>query len=324
MKIKFIAIFIISILLVGTIGFFVFSERKTEKTIIPSKEYKIAYMGADLESLFWIILSESLDKVSKEKGVKIIDLTPRHEPSGEFDLKVESMLNKTFDAVILGLAGEEKLDSIIDKLKEKDVPIFAIDLDIEDEEIKGFAGLDNYGSGMIAGEYIYKETNGIGSVLIIIPNEEHLDSIQRGAGAKDVLEQKGMTVVLESMDDLHWITQPVYNFAIKELAEDKGYSAILTAWDEGTLTVRNVAQSMGKYDDLIYVGFDGTEKMLDKIDEGYVSATIFQPTDLIAEKSVEMIIKYLEGEEYEEDVLVPGILVTKENVDEYSRIYAMA
>ena len=62
---------------------------------------------------------------------------------------------------------------------------------------------------------------------------------------------------------------------------------------------------------------DGLDFALDEIFEGKISATIMQSVDLMAETSFGQVIDYLNGEEFEKEILVPGTLITHENVRDY-------
>lgn len=72
-----------------------------------------------------------------------------------------------------------------------------------------------------------------------------------------------------------------------------------------------------KKDDVIVVGVDAIDDAKQSVKAGELDATVFQDCKGQAEGSLEAAIKLARGEAVEAEILIPFILVTAENVDEY-------
>lgn len=317
-KNKFYIYLAVFILFLFFLGSYLFFHNPNVKELKPTKEYRVAYFGASIITPYWVDLNSAFVKTAEEKGIYIEDFSGRIDTAADNEDILNNISNQNFDAIIWGAGGTLPIsDDAIKIFGEKGIPFFTFDLDVESPYRTGFVTVSNYESSKLLGKYIYEKTAGVGNVLIIIPNTIHEVSIQRRDGIVDSLKTRGMNMNIIDENDTLWTTQRVYESIQDEFSKDIEYKVIFTAWDEATLVVRNYAETTKKNEDAIYIGFDGLQKMLERIKEGYVHATVIQPTGKIAEETINMMIKHLEGLEYEKEILVPGIVVTIENVDEY-------
>ena len=65
---------------------------------------------------------------------------------------------------------------------------------------------------------------------------------------------------------------------------------------------------------MIHVGFDGSPETVGAIKEGKIGAAAMQQLVLMGREAFKAAWKYLNGETPEKEILVPTILVTRENV----------
>lgn len=313
---KIIAISIVVIIVLFSVTYFLFLKQEKITEIIPTKEYRVAYFGASTITPYWINLNNAFSEMTNKKGIVFEDF------SGDLSIEdlplLREISNQDFDAIIWGYGGTENLSNeAVQIFGEKGIPFFTFDNDVVSEYRNGFVGVSNYESSKLLGRYVYEKTSGVGNILVIVPNLVHEVAAERLNGFQDSLSSRGMNMKVINNDDLLWTTQRVYESVQNEFENDVEYAVIYTLWDEATLVARNYAESIGKNKNAIYIGFDGLQKMLQGISDEYVHVTVIQPTQEIAKETIEMAIKHLEGMEYEREILVPGIIVTIENVDEY-------
>jgi ABC-type sugar transport system substrate-binding protein len=301
-------------LAVGLFLFFLFGSELGKNG--DEKEYRIGYILPKLNSAFWIEYDNIIKEYSKFENIDIAGFSPRLETEEYYANSVNLMISQEFDAILFGgNAHTDLYGPIINHFESKGVPIFSFDVKLELANINGYVKIDNYDSAKLAGEYIFKNTKKDGNVLIIYPNDVHASSVERYGGIKDYFDEVGASYLPMNVNDMYWDVQNVYDISREELMKNN-ISAIFAVWDDALLTARNVANELNKTD-LIYVGFDGNLKALEKINEGYITATIAQPKKEIIEAAFNMIISHLEGRRYDNELEILGDLVTAENVDEY-------
>ncbi len=64
------------------------------------------------------------------------------------------------------------------------------------------------------------------------------------------------------------------------------------------------------------VGFDALPVMLKAIKAGEANATVRQDPARMGKEGVDLILKLLKGEKVEPKTMIPGVLITKDNVDQ--------
>ena len=87
--------------------------------------------------------------------------------------------------------------------------------------------------------------------------------------------------------------------------------------DEMALGALNALVQAGKKDNVLVVGVDAIDDALQSVKDGKMDATVYQDCKGQAEGAIEAAYKLAKGESVEKEILIPFILVTTENVDEY-------
>ena len=100
------------------------------------------------------------------------------------------------------------------------------------------------------------------------------------------------------------------------LTSDPDIVAIFAANDPPALGAVQALKAAGR-DDVIVVGFDGTEAGLEAVKNGDLAADVLQFPDAMGIIGVDLMVRHLNGEEIPENVDSGSGLATPENVDQY-------
>lgn len=276
----------------------------------------IVYGGPSSSHPYWFLLGKVVEKVSKEHKMNIIDITPPDEEDDALRNRLFSQATeKDIDGILIGNYIESKMKASVDKAYEKGIPVVVIGANDGHPGIKSSVGFDDYESGKIAGDYIVKETNALGTVLVLAGIEGYPGSDERRDGAVEKIRAAGMKVIIEQAD---WQVEKAYSFARDYLSKEKDITAIFGCWDPAIDAALHVVKEKGLLGEIVLVGYDGLEKTLHSIKAGEVNATI-APTDIefSAKIAVELLSKHLNGEDIPSQYLTIGKLVTKENVNTF-------
>ena len=68
---------------------------------------------------------------------------------------------------------------------------------------------------------------------------------------------------------------------------------------------------------IVVVGFDALPIALKAIDAGEMEATIRQDPARMGSEGVDLAVKIVQGEDVEDFIPIPGLVITKENVADY-------
>jgi ribose transport system substrate-binding protein len=275
----------------------------------------IAYVGFSTLQPYWVSLASYIKTEMASRSLKYIDLTP-----GSLDPQVQknalhAAVNPSVGGIILGGGGDPTvLKSDLDQALKLNIPVIAVDTNIDHPAVKGFIATDNLAGAKIAGDYIVSATHGKGTVLILGGTVNHPNGDARKNGVTEEVQKAGMKMIFHYAD---WVDDEAYKYTDQELAKKNDISAIFVAWDPGAIAAAQVVEKRGLKGKIVIVGFDGLQKNLEEIEAGNISATIAQPIKQIGREGVQMIVDVMAGKPIPAVKLAPGILVTKDNVEQY-------
>jgi ribose transport system substrate-binding protein len=247
-------------------------------------------------------------------GVKFIDLTTETQDAGAQKAAVDNAITQGVDALIIGSVDNRVWSDTIEKAKTAKIPILAVDTAIDDPYISSLIQTDNLTAAGLAGDYICEQTGGKGTVLVIGGSVGHQTGDARKNGVEEKAKACGLTIIGDWGD---WSEEKDVSIAQNTIAANPDLVAIFVAHDGGAAAVAAVVKQKGLTGKILVVGFDALPVMLKAIQAGEGSATVKQDNVRMGKEIVDNAIKVINGETIEKTVLIPGILVTQDNVGEY-------
>jgi ABC-type sugar transport system substrate-binding protein len=135
----------------------------------------------------------------------------------------------------------------------------------------------------------------------------------RSKGFTDGVEAVGVKVV--DVRQLEKYTRAeAEGFAQDLMTAYQNLGAIFCHTDEPTLGVVKAVKSAGK--DVLVVGFDATPETIDAVRDGSLLAVAVQQPAYMGAKAVDAAVAIFDGKDALEQVDVPTLLVTKDNVND--------
>jgi ribose transport system substrate-binding protein len=202
----------------------------------------------------------------------------------------------------------------IAKAKAAGIPILAVDTAIDDPYISSLIQTDNLAAAGLAGDYICQQTGGVGTVLVIGGSVGHQTGDARKKGVEDKAKACGMTVIGDWGD---WSEEKDVSIAQNTLAANPDLKAIFVAHDGGAAAVAAMIKQQGLAGKVLVVGFDALPVMLKAIKSGEGSATVKQDNVRMGKEIVDNAIKLINGLPIDPMILIPGFMITIDNVDQY-------
>ncbi|MEI6627421.1 MAG: sugar ABC transporter substrate-binding protein [bacterium] len=279
-----------------------------------TKDYKkIAYVGFSKEGQpFWTAMAKYLEASALTRKIFYTDLTPSIASAELQIASLDLAIEQKVDGIIIGAAFPSQLVNVLAGAYEKNIPVVAIDTQVDSPAIVSLIATNNLESARLAGDYIVNATNGKGTLLILCGEKTHPNSIAREKGVREMVEKAGMKVVVQYTD---WQIEKAYQLAKEELIKpNNGIKAIFSCFDPGIISVQKVIENMNLQGKIITVGFDGLQETYKMIQDNKISATVAQPIKQMAREGIEKIIEHLNNIQVVKEDLIPGIIVTKTNV----------
>lgn len=281
-----------------------------------SDKVKIGVTLMDFSTEFGIGLKDYMTAKADAMGDVELTVVDAGGDAAKQLQQVETFISQKVDAIIMQPQEQEACSPAIDKAKAAGIPIINCN-SLTITEPDAYVGSNDSESAEIAMTYIAEQLGGKGNVLMMHGHPGQTAEVKRTEGAMDILAQNpDMTLLDEQTAD--WDRAEAMTLMENWIqAYGDQINAVFCQNDEMALGALNALVQAGKKDNVLVVGVDAIDDALQSVKEGKMDATVYQDCKGQAEGAIEAAYKLAKGESVEKEILIPFILVTTENVDEY-------
>ena len=276
---------------------------------------KIGYTCMDGTNPFFVTIEAKVRELVEANGDELIAVDPANDVTLQIT-QIEDLIVQDIDAMLLNPAEAEGILPALDMLKQDEVPIIGFDTEVADMSyLVSYAGSDNYNAGYVCGEDLAAKCPD-GGKIIVLDSPTMNSVVDRTNGFLDAIEGKGFEIVAQQ--DAKGNLEVSMGIAEDLLQAHGDVVAIFGGNDPTALGALAAANAAGITDCMIY-GVDGSPDIKAELASGesLIEGTGAQSPVTIAETAVDIMYKYLAGEEVEERYPVETFLITADNVEEY-------
>lgn len=281
---------------------------------------KIAYITPGLDLPFWRYLANGIENEVIDSGMDAEVQIYDSSNSSETQLQnAQDAIVQGVDIIIISPTDSSSCPSVLELAEEAGIPVVIADVGTDSGTYDAFITTPNEEGSYELGEYVmaYMQENGMGDKTAVqITGSLARDNIQaRFDGFNLALDE--YSIVLEDYRQMDQYTRAeAEGYAQDLMTTYSDLGVIFCHMDEPTLGVVQAVQSADKSDSIVVCGFDGTPETVESIQSGELLAAAIQQPALMGALSVEAAQKILAGEEVEEMIEVPTLLVTAENYED--------
>lgn len=281
-----------------------------------SDKVKIGVTLMDFSTEFGIGLKDYMTAKADAMGDVELTVVDAGGDAAKQLQQVETFISQKVDAIIMQPQEQEACSPAIDKAKAAGIPIINCN-SLTITEPDAYVGSNDSESAEIAMTYLAEQLGGKGNVLMMHGHPGQTAEVKRTEGAMDILAQNpDMTLLDEQTAD--WDRAEAMTLMENWIqAYGDQINAVFCQNDEMALGALNALVQAGKKDNVLVVGVDAIDDALQSVKDGKMDATVYQDCKGQAEGAIEAAYKLAKGESVEKEILIPFILVTTENVDEY-------
>lgn len=281
----------------------------------------IAYSTMDLTNPFFNVISDHMKTEGEKRGYKVI--TVSGDNATKQAEQIDDFIVQGVDAIVLTPTDPKSLGQAIKKANEAGIPVFTNDTahDGEEGEVKCHIATDNLQGGRLAGEAMVKLLGESGGNVYIIHKPDAASCILRVQGFREIVDAHNATegaaqikVVGEGNGDGK--RDIGYNVAKDAIVANQDLSAIFAINDPCALGARTALEEAGKQDQVTIIGFDGEKAGKEAIRDGKILCDPIQFPDQMGKMTVEIIDRYMNGEEFEKKILIESSLYYKKDADQ--------
>ena len=314
---------IIMLLTVGILFILGACGKEPKKKVEGEKEKKIIKIGvsfANFNDTFLMTIKDGMEKYSKEIGgnIQITYVDAKEDLATQMG-QVENFATQNLDAIIVIPVNTEATTPMSELAISKKIPLIYTNRKPQDLSVGTyFVGSDDKKAGILQGEYLSKKLNGKGNIVI-------LQGILSNEGA--LSRTKGVEEIIANFPDMkitkiqagNWERAKGMSIMENWLSSGDQIDAVASNNDDMAIGAIEAIKSAKKLGQIAVIGVDATPDGIGELKAGNLSATVFQDGFGQGKGSLDKAVKLAMKEEVEQVTMIPFLLITPENVDNFKK-----
>jgi len=293
------------------------AEEEVEEVAEEEVEEKIT-LGIAMSTLanpFFVIMKDAGEETAKEFGWDVISLDAQ-DSSEKQASQMQDLIARDVDIIIVNPTDSDAIVPSVKEANDAGIPVICATRPSNGGKVEQVVNVDNIEAGNLVAEEMIKV---LGTELKVAI----LEGVPGAPSANN--RQQGFLDIVGDYPDIEIITSVTANYNVEDgftvmedvLQSNPEIDALYCHNDPMALGAIRAATAAGRLEEIAIFGVDGADDALVAIKEGEMVATVMQQPALMMVTAVESAAKVINGEEVEELVIVPLVLVNKDNVDEF-------
>lgn len=273
----------------------------------------IGFAVSTLANPFFVTMKEGGEAKAKELGIEIITLDAQDSPEKQVS-QVEDLIARKVDVIILNPVDSDAIVTAVMEANEAGIPVITVTRPSKGGVVAQHLDIDNAQAGQMVAQELVKVLNGKGKVAI-------LEGIPGAPSAQQ--RQEGFLAVLKDYPDIQVVSSLTANYSREQgskvmedvLQANPELDAVYAHNDEMALGAVRAIIAAGRMEEIKVFGIDAIDDAIQAIKNGEMVATVKQQPALQMATAVESANKIMNGETVEPLVIIPLLLITKDNVE---------
>ncbi len=282
------------------------------------KRLSIAVIPKGTTHEFWKTVHAGANKAARELDVEIIWKGPLKEDDREEQMQVvETFISAGVDAIVLAPLDDRALVLPVREARSMGIPTVIIDSDLQGDSHISFVATDNYHGGVMAAERLGELTGGKGKLVVLRYIEGSASTAQREEGFLDKIHESYPGIeILSDNQYAGATTESAYQATENLLNRFPGVTSFFAPNESSCFGALRAIQDGGFAGNIVYVGFDSSEKLIEAMKQGYIQGLVLQNPFIMGYLGVKTAVAHLRGEKVEKRVDTGVVVVTPENLED--------
>ncbi len=281
-----------------------------------AEDLKFAAILKTLANPHWVTMKNGYEEEAARQGITIEVFAVAAEGNIQEQLQLfETVLQKGYNGIAFSPITPVNLIPTVVKANKQDIPIVNVDEGVDQKaladaggKIHAYIRTDNYAIGEKAADYVASKLPDGGKVAIIEGMAGNASGDARRDGFKDkIATYAGFEVVASQPAD--WDRIKALDVGTNVMNRNEDLVAIYCANDTMALGAVQAVKNIKR--DVMVVGTDGIDEAVESVKAGDMAATVAQDPYAMGVTAVQTLLKLVNAETVEFDMLVPSKLITK-------------
>lgn len=286
-------------------------------------DIRVGYCSPTMNGPFYGALEQAVRSTATAYGMQYLSTDGQGDITRQV-MAVEDLLSRGIQILILNPLDPQALVPAVHLARSQGVEVFILDSTI-DEGTPYTAALfaDNQLNGELLGLWLAEQNIAEPQIAIISGNQGNPVGREKRLGFVRGLADGQLHRNAKTSFDVVAHGWGGWNnngglAAMEDILVAHPYVNVLLAENDAmALGAMKVIQQMDKTDQITVLGFDGQKEAYEMIKAGRFAATAQNSPKILGETMVELVVKYLNGEEVNKVNHTPSVLITSQNVKQF-------
>jgi ribose transport system substrate-binding protein len=286
-----------------------------------AKRGTIAVSVLTLTNPFFKVIADTITEEAASHGYDVVVVSGEFDPARQQN-QVKDFIVRQVSAIVLTPCDSKAVGPAIQEANAAGIPVFTADIATlaEGAQVVSHVATDNYQGGRLAGEAMIEALGEAGGKVAILDHKMVESCILRVKGFKEVIQAHNQGGAGGQIRIVAELPGGAAKDQGKRATEDilQAHSDIVGIFainDPSALGASAALEGAGKADQVKIVAFDGQPEGKQAIKEGKIYADPVQFPDEIGRKTVDAIIRHLNGERVEPEILIPTMLYRRADAE---------
>ncbi|MGY0157507.1 ribose ABC transporter substrate-binding protein RbsB [Edwardsiella tarda] len=267
----------------------------------------IALVVSTLNNPFFVSMKDGAQKEANKLGYKLVVLDSQNNPAKEL-ANVQDLTVRGAKLMLINPTDSDAVGNAVKMANQANIPVITLDRAASQGQVVSHIASDNVAGGKLAGDFIAQKL-GAGAKVIQLEGIAGTSAArERGEGFKQAVTAHKFDVLASQPADFD--RTKGLNVMQNLLTAHPQVQAVFAQNDEMALGALRALQTAGR-NDVLVVGFDGTQDGEKAVQSGKLGATVAQQPEQIGVIGVETADKVIKGEKVPANIPVELKLVTK-------------
>lgn len=282
---------------------------------------QIGYTTMSLTNPFFKVVGDAMTEAGASHGYEVLVVSGDDDVSKQAN-QIDDFIVKGVSAIVITPCDPKSIGASIRKANDAGIPVFTNDTGYDGDEgrVECHIATDNLQGGRLAGEAMVKLLGESGGKVLVVHKPDAQSCLLRVQGFSEVVDahnQKEGAAKIEVVATLDGkgAREAGYSVTKDAIVAHQDLNAIFAINDPSALGARSALEEAGKQDQITIIGFDGERAGKEAILEGKILCDPIQFPARMGSTTIDMIMKYFDGEELEPQVLIESKLYYREDAE---------
>ena len=282
---------------------------------VPEKIESIGLMVQDMSNPFFSAMTTGAEDAAEELGAELNVQDAQLDLANQ-NTQIDAFIQQGVDLIVISAVDEDGIAPAIERAHAAGVIVIAVDTPAVGAD--AVVMTDAVEAGEVACRYLFEQMGGEGNILIVdgTPIQTIIDRI---TGCENVMEEfPGIEVVGHQASKNDRATGLTVTTDMLTATPD--VQGIFGMNDPSALGATLAVEQAGRASDIIVVGIDGSPEAVEELNRDgspFIASATQNPAEMVRQ-AVAIAQQIVDGNPpAETTVLIPSVIVTRDNVDEY-------